>query len=219
MKDYYAVLGVDRDATPDQIKDAYRRLAKEKHPDLNGGDDKGFAEIAIAYDVLSNAEYRHAYDNGEETNVPGSTDELAVQFLAKLFKNMFTDMMVYGRMDKDIVDTMKDKINGLIRSCERDRHNAVNQRDIIIQFVDTVEFKKNSMVSSYILKVFANMVRDQEDEILSQSRQQFVFQTALKLCEDIKVNKPTSPKMLESKALPTGNGFYKELSEFNDVNL
>jgi molecular chaperone DnaJ len=64
-KDYYRVLGVPEDATQDQIRKAYRKLAKENHPDANPGDPKAqerFQEIGEAYAVLSDKEKRAQYD-------------------------------------------------------------------------------------------------------------------------------------------------------------
>ena len=68
MKDPYQVLGVAREATADQIKLAYRGLARTLHPDLNPGDKKAeerFKEISAAYDFLSDADKKSRYDRGE----------------------------------------------------------------------------------------------------------------------------------------------------------
>lgn len=62
MDDYYKILGVERTATPDEIKRAYRKLAAQHHPD-RGGDTKKFQEIQAAYDVISDPEKRAHYDN------------------------------------------------------------------------------------------------------------------------------------------------------------
>src|SRR5262245_27086165 len=65
-RDYYEILGVARDATPDSIKKAYRSMARKYHPDVNPGDKKAeakFKEAQQAYDVLSDAEKRALYDS------------------------------------------------------------------------------------------------------------------------------------------------------------
>jgi DnaJ-class molecular chaperone len=66
--DPYSTLGIDRDATPDAVQKAYRKLAKKYHPDLNPGDGKAeerFKEISGAYDLLGDPEKRMRYDRGE----------------------------------------------------------------------------------------------------------------------------------------------------------
>ena len=60
--DYYNVLGVDKKASAEDIKKAYRKLAHKYHPDKNGGDDKKFKEINEAYQVLGNEQKRKQYD-------------------------------------------------------------------------------------------------------------------------------------------------------------
>ena len=69
MRDYYEILGVQRDASSEEIKKAFRHLARETHPDSNPDDpsaEERFREIAEAYEVLSDSRRRDAYDRGEE---------------------------------------------------------------------------------------------------------------------------------------------------------
>ena len=66
--DFYVVLGVRREATDEDIRRAYKRLARQYHPDINPGDRDAaarFRDIAVAYETLVDAERRHRYDRGE----------------------------------------------------------------------------------------------------------------------------------------------------------
>ncbi|MCR2800957.1 molecular chaperone DnaJ [Microbacterium sp. zg-Y818] len=74
MADHYDVLGVSRDATPDEIKKAYRRLARELHPDVNPGEEASerFKLVTHAYDVLSDPDQRARYDMGGDSGLGGA---------------------------------------------------------------------------------------------------------------------------------------------------
>lgn len=80
--DYYKILGVDKNATQDDIKKAYRKLARKHHPDLNPGDkeaEKKFKELNEANEVLSNPENRAKYDKYGEHWKHGEEYEKAQQ--------------------------------------------------------------------------------------------------------------------------------------------
>jgi curved DNA-binding protein len=88
MIDYYKTLGVERTASVEEIKKAYRKLASQHHPD-RGGDTKKFQEIQAAYDTLSDTEKRSSYDNPpQNTNnfhfhgdFPGGLNDFFAQFV------------------------------------------------------------------------------------------------------------------------------------------
>ncbi len=71
-KDYYEVLGVSRDVNEADLKKAYKRRASKHHPDRKGGDENKFKEAKEAYDILSNAQKRAAYDQYGHAGVDAS---------------------------------------------------------------------------------------------------------------------------------------------------
>ncbi len=66
MKDYYEILGIGKNASEDEIKKAFRKLAQKYHPDKKGGDEAKFKEVSEAYAVLSDKNRRAQYDMGAQ---------------------------------------------------------------------------------------------------------------------------------------------------------
>ena len=71
-RDYYEVLGINKDASPDEIKKAFRRAAIQYHPDKQGGDEEKFKEVNEAYEVLKDASKRQRYDQFGHAGVGGA---------------------------------------------------------------------------------------------------------------------------------------------------
>ncbi len=87
VRDLYDILGVARDASPDDIKRAYRKLAREHHPDVNAAPEaeERFKEIAGAYEILSDPEKRQRYDAFGSANGPGGPQFNDIQDIFDMF--------------------------------------------------------------------------------------------------------------------------------------
>jgi DnaJ-class molecular chaperone len=97
MKDLYAILGVPENADAEIIKRAYRKLAKQNHPDATGGDKKKterFKEVGDAYDVLSDPKKRREYDRLRQA--PVGADGMPQGFDADAFSQIFGDFRTGG---------------------------------------------------------------------------------------------------------------------------
>ncbi|MBN2550944.1 MAG: molecular chaperone DnaJ [Anaerolineales bacterium] len=98
QRDYYEILEVPRSASPDDLKAAFRRLARQYHPDVNNEPDaeEKFKEINEAYAVLSDPEKRAAYDRFGHAGVrgPGGSQDFTVDFSD--FADIFSDLFGFG---------------------------------------------------------------------------------------------------------------------------
>ena len=131
---YYDILGVSEEASLDEIKSAYRKLARKYHPDLNNGDEKSclkFKEVTSAYEILSNASKRRDYDmlrrpysryeykyttSANKTEKPKSNN---FKQTTNTKRNIFDDIVYSFKKGQDIQTeitiTQAEAINGCVK--------------------------------------------------------------------------------------------------------
>ncbi|MCS7016182.1 MAG: molecular chaperone DnaJ [Gemmatales bacterium] len=139
-RDYYEVLGVARNATEEEIKRAFRELAKRYHPDRNPGDEeaaKKFKEVSEAYEVLTDPEKRARYDRYgfaglEETWAPARRPSEVAEPLDSIF-DLFSDFFGLGSrpgrrgprpgrdLEVELELDLKEALTGTTRSLEIER--------------------------------------------------------------------------------------------------
>jgi len=93
---HYATLGIHSDASPEEVKTAFRRRARESHPDREGGDPELMAEVNRAYAVLSDPARRAEYDRTGSSVLPDSVEVEARNFLLQTFKSFLDNEDVLG---------------------------------------------------------------------------------------------------------------------------
>ena len=90
MKNYYALLGLESDASATAIKNAYRKKAAEFHPDRNSAADapQRFREVQQAYEVLADVDKRHAYDESRRRSLLDNPLETAEEIFRTYLTNV-----------------------------------------------------------------------------------------------------------------------------------
>src|SRR5688572_1158870 len=141
-RDFYEVLGVEKGASDDALKAAYRRLAMKHHPDRNAGDASAegrFKEAKEAYEVLSDAKKRAAYDRFGHAGVdpgmhagrgPGGADFDPQDVFGDLFGGAFGDIFGGGRQRRSNVYRGADLRYGLALDLEQAVHGATVEIEV-----------------------------------------------------------------------------------------
>ncbi len=133
-RDYYADLGIDKSASQEDIKKAFRKLAKIHHPDKHGGDDSEFKKINEAYEVLSDETKKSNYDTFGDPNAHGSrmggfgADDILNQFRSAWGSRRGGQQPQYKGESIDIIIrlTLEEIRKGVNKELNYDKHIRCN---------------------------------------------------------------------------------------------
>jgi hypothetical protein len=125
--DYYKILGVRKDATPQEIKKAYFQEAKKHHPDLNPNDPKAkerFQRLAVAYEVLSDSIQRRKYDSGPRSYDRQHQDayqdpQYNDMHSRDTFESVWEDLEIVKEAWNDLTQEAKEELEYAIRAADQ----------------------------------------------------------------------------------------------------
>lgn len=140
-KDYYEVLGVNKSATKDELKTAFRKLAHQHHPDKNKGDDKKFKEINEAYQTLSDDTKRAQYDRfgaGYQNMGGGGGQQYQGGFGGGFEGFDFSGFQGGGGVEFDLNDIFSDFFGGGRSGYKRTPRGRDMQTDIELSLIDAI---------------------------------------------------------------------------------
>lgn len=161
MSDLYQMLGLAKDATADQIKKAYRRLAQKYHPDRETGDEEKFYQVQVAYDVLSDDDRRKEYDrSGSTKDKSKSSLSSAEQELVQLFVRLLEDQAFEGEFLQECrktvgmakanltveVESQRQQVKRLSKN--RGKVSAKNQDNLFDMVLENLISGKEEMIAS-----------------------------------------------------------------------
>ena len=162
MKNFYERLKVDKDATIEEIKKAYRLLAKTYHPD-KGGDEEVFKEIQEAYATLSEPDKRARYDRGEPIDGE-SRESRARRNLCKVFDSVI-DGEFFDPASSSLIRLMEGEINEKTMEMESDKEDmeiAIRRLEDIGRRLGNTDFLKEN-IDNTILMIRASIANVNEE--------------------------------------------------------
>ncbi len=156
----YDKLGINKNASKEEIKKAYRSKAKENHPDKKGGDNEKMTEITHAYDILSNDKKKERYDStGQEKETPfaerfmGFVNDLFIQIIEKTPDVESDDLIeeFRGHADKILKNIKENRSQSKIKIEKyikvRDRVIATTNKHILLVMDSKIDTMKQSLAS------------------------------------------------------------------------
>ncbi len=152
MANHYKTLRVKKKATQQQIKDAYRDLARELHPDKKEGNAERFKELANAYEILSNPERRKFYDLTGSDVTEAEFDRKASGLLQQIFQLVVTQNGLEAIESIDMIQVINENIDTGMIELGKKIDTARRSRVVIGKILKRVKHKSTMNPISVMLK-------------------------------------------------------------------
>lgn len=160
MMDLYETIGIDKNASQDEVKKAYKIKAGKLHPDRPGGNTEAFKVLQKAYDVLSDVERRTKYDQTGETGATMSLGHLAKQHLAEVFSHI-----IQQDMKGDITDLAKRSIEAGTNKAKQDLVIFKRKLDALNKRLGRVVAKKGANIYEGIIQRQIRAVENNTEQV------------------------------------------------------
>lgn len=191
----YEALGVERTATPEEIKLAYRRKAMEFHPDRNQGNEEAAAEsfriVQHAYDVLSDPERRAEYDatgeDGEVEDMAATAQEILAQMMVNIAVTMTeggnpNSAVHIGRTDPIAIlfSQLRDQLRGIERSAQLNTIQAARLKQIL----ERLSSKKRAVTETPVFIALSEQHATMERRSITLQKDRELVNRIMQLAEE-----------------------------------
>ena len=162
MKNLYDIIGVSRNATPEEIKKAYKAKAKELHPDKEDGDEEAFKELSEAYKVLSDTANRERYDNTGQYGEQGGFQQRFIAFVQTV---IIQQIRFTNNFNQDMIKVFVGEVERRQHEIEDSIPDIVEKNKNLQQFVDRIKKKDGS--ESILIQMVLGIMETNEKAIAS----------------------------------------------------
>jgi len=194
--DLYAVLGIDHDATSEQIKKAYKKLANKYHPD-KGGDEEMFKRINQAYETLIDPLKRQSYDI---TGIYEGTDAIHVKSARESIELAVFNIINLNEANIEYVD--------IVQTIKQNIHNDIiankQAEDKINKLIARLNKNKKRATGSLVISAFDKQIRAQQDVLTQVDNNKKALDIADKLINSCKYEFEEKPRQRYTAAAISG---------------
>ncbi len=190
-KDPFQTLGVDKDATPEEIKKAYRKLSKKHHPDTNKGSKEShnvFVDISIAFKMLTDPDERKMYDERGYTSDLSDNELKALEGIYSMF-SQYVDQQINSMGFGGMMDDPRKMIESKLKINLQQFENLIKQFEEQIVKLEKfkIKIKKETIKApktNLLEKAIDAQIRAMDEQILPNQRNKIIAEIAIEYIQD-----------------------------------